>query len=158
MSMKDQSSDQTLEINKSIIIRKPATQGFKALTESKKLVKWFQDQTIVKTKVGGRVKFVTLKQKHPEYNLDKDYVMEGTIIDFVPNKKLAYSWKFNDIPTFPETQVIWELEEIDSDHTRVKLTHSGFTGNETGLTSLQSHDEGWTEAMNKLAKYCDENR
>ncbi len=80
--------------------------------------------------------------------------MEGTIKQFVPNKKLSYTWKFRDVPGFPETTVAWELEKIDPNKTRVELSHLGFTGEEKGMTSIESHDKGWTDEMTKLANYC----
>lgn len=83
-----------------------------------------------------------------------DYVMEGTIRIFVPNKSLSYTWTFHDVPGFPDTTVSWELDEVEPNTTRVKLTHSGFTGKEKGLTSFESHDKGWDVELSKLAKYC----
>jgi len=59
-----------------------------------------------------------------------------------------------DTPDFPETTVVWELEEIGPNKTKVELTHLDFTGKEKGLTSIESHNEGWTDLMSKLAKYC----
>jgi hypothetical protein len=46
------------------------------------------------------------------------------------------------------------LEQIEPNKTKVKLNHTGFTGKEKGMTSLENHDLGWTEAIDKLAKYC----
>jgi uncharacterized protein YndB with AHSA1/START domain len=80
--------------------------------------------------------------------------MEGTVLELVPNKKLSYLWTFNDVPGFPETTVTWELDEVEPNRTRVKLIHSGFTGKEKGLTSFESHRDGWDGELNKLAKYC----
>ena len=59
-----------------------------------------------------------------------------------------------DTPDFPETTVVWELEEIGPNKTKVELTHLGFMGKEKGLTSIESHNEGGTDLMSKLAKYC----
>jgi uncharacterized protein YndB with AHSA1/START domain len=80
--------------------------------------------------------------------------MDGTIIVLIPNKKLSYTWTFHDVPGFPETTVSWELDEVGPNKTRVKLTHSDFTGKEKGLTSFESHDKGWNVELSKLAKYC----
>jgi uncharacterized protein YndB with AHSA1/START domain len=60
--------------------------------------------------------------------------MEGTIKEFIRNRKLSYTWKYRDTPDFPETTVVWELVEIAPGKTRVELTHSGFTGEEKGVT------------------------
>lgn len=154
MSAKDEVKEQKLEIRKTIIIEASPEVVFKAITEVEELTQWFPDQAIVEPRVGGRVRFVTLKEIHPEWKLDRDYISEGTIKEFVPNKKLSYTWIVLDTPDFPETTVVWELEEIEPNKTKVELTHLGFTGKEKGLTSLESHNEGWTDGLNKLKKYC----
>jgi uncharacterized protein YndB with AHSA1/START domain len=74
--------------------------------------------------------------------------------DIIPNKKLSNTWTFKDLPGFSETTVAWEFEENEPNKTSVKLVHLGFTGEEKGLTSFESHDAGWTEELNKLAQYC----
>jgi uncharacterized protein YndB with AHSA1/START domain len=153
MSVKDELKRGNLEIRKSIIIEAPPEVIFKAISDPKELTQWFPDEAIIEPKVGALVRFVTIKEIHPEWKLDKDYIVEGTVKEFVPNKRLSYTWKYNDIPDFPETTVIWELEQIDSSKTIVNLTHLGFTGKETGMTSHESHDQGWTEVLNNLSRY-----
>jgi hypothetical protein len=45
--------------------------------------------------------------------MDRDYIVEGSIIEFIPNKKISYTWQNKDIPEFPETIVSWKREEIE---------------------------------------------
>jgi uncharacterized protein YndB with AHSA1/START domain len=142
-------------IRKIKIIQATPNVVFNALTEPKKITEWFQDEAILDNRVGGKISLVTRKEIHPDWNLDKDYYMNGTIMEFVPNKRLSYSWKFDNSPAFPETVVTWDLEQINSDKTRVKLDHAGFTGKEKGNFSLKSHNQGWAEALDNLAKYCE---
>jgi uncharacterized protein YndB with AHSA1/START domain len=52
--------------------------------------------------------------------------VEGTIIDFIQNKKVSYTWEKYDTPDFPRTVVTCELEEITNGRTRVNLLHTGF--------------------------------
>jgi uncharacterized protein YndB with AHSA1/START domain len=80
--------------------------------------------------------------------------MQGTIKEFILNKKLSYSWKFDDMPDFPETIVTWELDEIEHNKTKLELNHSGFTGKEKGNFSIEGHTLGWTEALSTLVKQC----
>ena len=82
------------EVRKTKIIEGTPKVVFNALTEPEKLAKWFQDEADLDVRVGGQIRLVTLKEKHPEWNLDRDYYMEGTIMEIVPNKRLTYSWKF----------------------------------------------------------------
>jgi uncharacterized protein YndB with AHSA1/START domain len=137
MSIRDEVKERQLEIRKTIIIEASSDTVFKAITEQEELTQWFPDQAILEPRVLGKVRFTTLKELHPEWKLDRDYIMEVTIKEFIPNKKLSYIWKYRDTPDFPETTVVWELVEIAPDKTRVDLTHSGFTGEEKGLTSLE---------------------
>jgi uncharacterized protein YndB with AHSA1/START domain len=144
-----------IQVIKKKIIEESPELVFSALTEPEKLVMWFQDEADLDVRAGGHIRLVTLKEKHPEWNLEKNYYMEGTITQFVPNKRLSYSWKFKDTPNFPETLVTWELEQISPNKTLVKLSHAGFSGKEKGNFSVESHNEGWTEALDKLARYCE---
>jgi uncharacterized protein YndB with AHSA1/START domain len=146
---------QEIEIRKAKIIQAVPEVVFNALTKPEKITEWFQDEANLDNRIGGKISLVTRKEIHPDWNLDRDYYMEGTIMEFVPNKRLSYSWKFDDTPDFPETVVTWDLEKINSNKTRVKLTHVGFTGKEKGNFSLKSHNQGWAEALDKLSKYCE---
>jgi len=64
------------------------------------------------------------------------------VCQFIPIKKLSYTWQHKDVPGFSETVVTWELNEIGANKTRVKLIHSGFTGREE-RKSFKEHDQGW---------------
>jgi uncharacterized protein YndB with AHSA1/START domain len=156
MSVRDELKQQNLEIRKTIIIEASPEIVFKAITEPEEITQWFQyaDQAIVEPKVGGKFRLIALDEVHPEWKLGRDYVMQGTIKEFVPNKKLSYTWKFDDMPDFPETIVTWELDEIEHNRTKLELTHSGFTGKEKGNFSIEGHTRGWTEALSTLAKQC----
>ena len=138
MSRKDEPQEQNLEIRKSIVIEASPEIVFKAIIEPEEIIQWLPDQAILEPKVGGRVIIITLKETHPEWKLERDIIMEGTIKEFVPNKKLSYTWKFNDTPDFPETTVTWELEQIEHNKTKLELTHSGFTGKEKGNFLLKA--------------------
>jgi uncharacterized protein YndB with AHSA1/START domain len=144
-----------IDIRKEKIIQAEPKVVFDALIKPEKITEWFQDEAIIDARVGGKISLVKRKDIHPDWNLDRDYYMVGTIMVFVPNNRLSYSWKFNDTPDFPETFVTRDLEPINPNKTRVKLTHVGFTGNEKGSFSLESHNHGWSEALDKLTNYCE---
>lgn len=61
---------------------------FKAITDPNELTHWFPDQAILEPKVGGKMKFSFFKTDS-EYR-QMDYFPEGTITEFVPNKKVSY--------------------------------------------------------------------
>jgi uncharacterized protein YndB with AHSA1/START domain len=79
-----------------------------------------------------------------------DYFPEGIISEFVPNKKISYTWQEPNIPDFPKTIVTWELEKIDNDKTRHRLLHTGFSPDEIA----RKHNEGWSHFLSELTKYC----
>ena len=151
-----QDEQDLIEIQKTIVIDAPPGIVFKAITDPAELTNWFPDHAILEPRVGGKVRFSFYKEKSE--NLQRDFLQEGTIKEFIPNKKLSYTWQFKDTPEFPETIVTWELEEIDHDKTRVILNHSGFIGKETGKLSSAEFDNGWTYFLDRLEKYCKTNK
>ena len=154
--MEGQQKQEITEIRKSIIIDATPEVVFKAITETNELTKWFPDHVILEPNVGGKVRFSFYKEQN---KMDRDYIVEGSIIEFIPNKKISYTWQYKDIPEFPETIVSWKLEELERNKTRVELVHSGFTGKEQENLSSKGHDEGWTHFMNELSNIiCKENR
>ncbi|HXV67047.1 MAG TPA: SRPBCC domain-containing protein [Nitrosopumilaceae archaeon] len=139
-----------LEIRKTLEINASTESVFAALTNPEELTQWFPDQAILEPRVGGKMKF-TFYAKHAE-NLDRDFFPEGEIIEFIQNKKLAYTWKPNHISAFPRTVVTWILEEIGKNKTRVTLVHSGFTGAPHEL--FKEHNSGWDYFTSRLIKHC----
>ena len=81
--------------------------------------------------------------------IDRDYHVEGKIMELIPNKKLIHTWMHPDIPEFPETIVTWILEEIGN-MTKITLTHTGFTDENT--TKL--YNEGWSWFTGRLSIFA----
>ena len=108
--MEGQQKQEITEIRKSIIIVATPEVVFKAITETNELTKWFPDHVILEPNVGGKVRFSFYKEQN---KMDRDYIVEGSIIEFIPNKKISYTWQYKDIPEFPETIVSWKREEIE---------------------------------------------
>jgi uncharacterized protein YndB with AHSA1/START domain len=142
------------EIRKTIEIAASLEVVFKAISDPKELTSWFPDAAILEPRAGGKFKFSFYKDsdRHNK-KADKDFFPEGKVLEFVPNKKLSYTWKHKDIPDFPETVVTWELEQVSKNKTKVTLTHSGFTGKE-GNKGINAHDQGWSFFLNELVSYC----
>ena len=144
-----------LDIKKIIEIDASPEVVFKAISDPKELTNWFPDAAILEPKVGGKFKISFYKDSaKPGMKMDRDFFNEGRVLEFVQDKKLAYTWQFKDIPDFPETVVTWELEQVSKDKTRVTLTHSGFTGKEEGPASVDEHNKGWSFFLNELVAYC----
>lgn len=149
MSSKEkQQQAQKIEIEKHIVIDASPEVVFKAITDPKELTNWFPDQAVLEAKIGGKVKFSFYKEEG-EHG-DCSGAAEGTVIEFIPNKKVSYTWEKHSTPDFPRTVVTWEIEEIENGRTRVNLLHTGF---ESG--KLFKHDEGWSYFLDRLRKYCE---
>jgi len=143
------------EIRKTIEIDAPPETVFKALSDPMELTNWFPDAAILEPKVGGKFKISFYKDSEkPRMKMDRDFLNEGRVVEYVENKKLAYTWQWKDVPDFPETVVTWELEQLSKTKTRVTLTHSGFSGKEEGPASIKEHNEGWSFFLNELVSYC----
>ena len=127
---------------------------FKAISNQTELTNWFPDDAILEPRAGGKYMVVFLKDsKKPRMKMDRDFINEGKILEIIKNKKLVHTWQWKTFSGFPETVVIWELEQVNN-KTRLTLTHSGFTGKEEGPASVQEHNKGWTFFLNELVSYC----
>jgi uncharacterized protein YndB with AHSA1/START domain len=149
--------EETLEVTKNIVIDAPPEVVFKAITDQNQLTNWFPDQAILETKVGGKMKFSFYKNSkrgNQECGRDGDKSVEGTISEFILNKKISYTWENSYEPDFPKTVVTWELEKIDNDKTNVKLLHTGFKADE----KTKQYNEGWSHFLNELIKYCEKTK
>jgi uncharacterized protein YndB with AHSA1/START domain len=96
-----QQDQEITEIRKTIIIDATPEVVFKAITDPNELTHWFPDQAILEPKVGGRMKFSFFKTDSQYRQMD--YFPEGIISEFVPNKKISYTWQEPNIPDFPKT-------------------------------------------------------
>jgi uncharacterized protein YndB with AHSA1/START domain len=143
-----QQDQEITEIRKTIIIDATPEVVFKAITDPNELTHWFPDQAILEPKVGGKMKFSFFKTDSQYRQMD--YFPEGIISEFVPNKKISYTWQEPNIPDFPKTIVTWDLERIDNDKTRLRLLHTGFSPDEIA----RKHNEGWSYFLSELTKYC----
>ena len=152
-----QNEQNLITITKTIVIDAPPDIVFKAISDPAELTNWFPDHAILEPRIGGKVRFSFYKEKSAAEH-QRDFLQEGTIKEFIPGKKLSYTWQFKDTPEFPETIVTWELEETEHNKTRVVLNHSGFTGKEAGKLSSREFDNGWTYFLDRLEKYCKTNK
>jgi uncharacterized protein YndB with AHSA1/START domain len=101
-----------IEIRKSIVIDASPEVVFKAITDPNELTNWFPDNAIFDGRIGGKVRFTFNKESSKEQDRSCQSEHEGTVKEFIPNKKVSYTWQFKDAPEFPETTVTWELERL----------------------------------------------
>jgi uncharacterized protein YndB with AHSA1/START domain len=92
----EEEGEEKLQISKSIIVNASLGAVFKAISDPEELTQWFPDQAILEPKVGGKMKFSFYKEKSPEHTCATDTVSEGIVKELIPNKKLSYTWMYQD--------------------------------------------------------------
>jgi uncharacterized protein YndB with AHSA1/START domain len=97
---KTEEEGKTTEIKKSIVIDASPEVVFKAITDPDELTNWFPDQAILEPKVGGRMKFSFRKEENSECRQRSTH--EGTITEFIPDKKISYTWEDSKEAIFRE--------------------------------------------------------
>ena len=138
-----------MEIKKELVVKAPPARVYKAIIDPEQLTQWFPDIASLEPKIGGKVYFRFLQSKADNL-IDKDYTMEGKVIELEENKKLVYTWKHPDIPDFPQTRVSWVLEETLEGMTKVTITHTGFSDENT----MKQYNEGWSWFSGRLSIFA----
>ena len=78
------------------------------------------------------------------------YIIRGNILEFVPDRKISYTWRVDAQSDYPKTTVTWTLEPADNNKTNVTLVHSGIIKEE----HKQQANAGWTYFLDRLVRYC----
>ncbi len=119
---------------------------FSAWIEPEKIKRWFGPGTMQCThaefepRVGGR--FV-IAATSPD---GEKHQVEGTVREFVPDRKLVYTWAWHSTPE-RESLVTVQFTP-DGDGTLLTLLHEQFVDND----ARDRHQHGWNGAMDKLEK------
>ena len=132
-------------IKKSIEIETTPESVFFALSNENELKKWWVDVPKLEPEIGGVVNFRFLKENSEL--LEKDYVVEGKILEYIPNQKLSYTWKPSDDPNYPNTVVTWTIKSIEN-KSKVTVLHSGLED----AKDYSRLEDGWEYFINKLGK------
>lgn len=94
----------------------PATEIYDALTNPMKLAIWFCNKADVNLKLRGHVK---MEGENCAATSFSEKVIQGTIIDLDPNRRIKYTWPINGA----ESEVVWEVYDKGR-HCNVVLTHA----------------------------------
>jgi len=140
-----------------IEINAPAARVFKALTDSKELMVWFNDPNCpvkfwnMDARLGGRYSYETKKGTVVVNGVD-EFKCHGEIIEFDPPRLLVYTWLGNwHDDKQRKTVVRWELAPIGKG-TKVKVTHSGLAQEPA---SRKDYSGGWPGAVESLKKFAE---
>ena len=122
----------------------PAHRVWEAITDKEKMAKWYFQLDRFEPTVGFEFSFEGGSE-------NQTYVHLCKVVEVVPGKKIAYTWRYKDHPG--NSLVTWEVIP-EGDQTRVKLTHEGletFPQDKPDFAK-SSFQAGWTDIVGKLLK------
>jgi uncharacterized protein YndB with AHSA1/START domain len=113
----------------------PVARVWKALTDVDQMRQWYFDLKEFRPQVGFEFEFVVEHEGNTYHHLCR-------VTDVVPEKKIAYTWRYKGEPG--DSLVTFELAPED-DKTRLKLTHTGIeTFPKTPAYARKNFEAGWT--------------
>jgi uncharacterized protein YndB with AHSA1/START domain len=113
----------------------PIARVWKALTDAHQMRQWYFDLREFKPQVGFEFEFVVEHEGNRYHHLCQ-------VTDVVPQKKIAYSWRYKGEPG--DSLVTFELFG-EGNKTRVKVTHTGIeTFPKTPAYARKNFENGWT--------------
>jgi uncharacterized protein YndB with AHSA1/START domain len=130
------------------VLRASRSVVFRALSEPPELAKWWGPDGFTTRSVesdlrpGGKYR---IGMQPPEGDA---FVLAGEFLEVDPPRRLSYTFRWEDPdPEDRETAVTLSLRDIDGASTELVLDQGDF-GSERRRAL---HEEGWTQALNKLA-------
>ena len=116
----------------------PVARVWKALTDVDQMREWYFDLKEFKPDVGFEFGFAVEHEGHSYHHLCK-------IREVIPQKKLAYTWRYKGEPG--DSLVTFELF-AEGDKTRLKLTHAGTeTFPKKAAYARENFETGWTRLI-----------
>ena len=113
----------------------PITRVWKALTDVDQMREGYFNRKEFRAEVGFEFEFTVEHEGNTYHHLCR-------VTEVVPQKKLAYTWRYKDAPG--NSLVTFELSP-DGNKTRLKLTHTGIdTFPKTPAYARKNFEAGWT--------------
>ncbi len=131
-------------IIKEVLLNAPASKVWKAITDKNEMKQWYFDLAEFKPEKGFEFRF----EGGPS---ERKYLHICRITEVVPEKKLAYSWRYDGYSG--DSLVTFELIP-EGNKTRLKLTHEGletFPADNPDF-ARKNFDAGWTAIIQKSIK------
>ena len=121
----------------------PVAHVWKALTDVDQMRQWYFDLKEFRPQVGFEFEFVVEHEGNTYHHLCR-------VTDVVPEKKIAYTWRYKGEPG--DSLVTFELAPEDH-KTRLKLTHTGIeTFPKTPAYARKNFEAGWTAIIGSELK------
>ena len=134
------------------IIDAPVSQVWNAITNKDEMKQWYFDIAEFELKKGFRFMFYGGDE-------NKQYAHFCEIKEVIPEKKLSYTWSYENVPV--ETLVTFELSQEGPGKTKVKLTHSGVENFPADMPEYAKENfiGGWNHIIGKaLPGYFEKNK
>jgi uncharacterized protein YndB with AHSA1/START domain len=130
----------------------PVERVWKAITNKDDMKQWYFDLKEFKPEVGFKFQFIGQGKDG-----SKNFVHLCEITEVVPQKKLAYSWRYEGFPG--NSFVTFELF-TEGSKTRLKLSHQGLDSFPSDPDfAYQNFVEGWTYITGtSLANFLQKNQ
>ncbi len=119
------------------IFNAPIKKVWKAISEKDQMQQWYFDVSAFKPEVGFEFQF-------EGRNEDKTYLHLCKITEAIPEKKLAYTWRYNGYKG--NSLLTFELYP-KGDKTKIKLTHEGL---ETFPSDTDFAKENFVQGWNQI--------
>ncbi len=147
--MTTQSSDKlSLEIKR--FINAPRARVYAAWTDPAQLKEWWGPETVrtrnfaADVRVGGKYRWDLINQE------DEEMSVFGEYRELVPEKKIVFTWKWDDDDVWERHNSIVTVELSDRDGgTELILRHEKLPSEE----SRDRHNEGWNSVLDRLEKF-----
>ncbi len=132
------------EIRHTIFYAHPPQDVWEYLTKPELIEQWLMKNDFKPT-VGHQFQF----RSKPMPELDWNGIINCTVLEVMPFKRIAYSWKSDDMNgnTTVESIVEWTLVAKDNG-TELQLVHSGFK--EVNIAMFTAMDNGWYQNIHKI--------
>jgi len=147
--MTTQSSDKlSLEIKR--FINAPRARVYAAWTDPVQLKEWWGPETVrtrnfaADVRVGGKYRWDLINQQ------DEEMSVFGEYRELVPDKKIVFTWKWDDDDVWENRNSVVTVELFDAaGGTELHLRHEQLPSTE----SRDRHNEGWNSVLDRLEKF-----
>nr|MBD3623589.1 SRPBCC domain-containing protein [Sunxiuqinia sp.] len=129
---------------KEVVLNAPIVKVWKAITNKNDMKQWYFELETFRPEVGFEFQFYGGKD-------EKQYLHLCQVMEVIPGRKLAYSWRYDGNPG--NSLVTFELFP-EGKNTKLRLTHQGLESFGTNNPDLAKENfvEGWNTIIGKSIK------
>ncbi len=135
-------SKESLEVNVSLQILKPAHEVFEAIVDPAKMTQYFISKSSGRMEEGKQIMW-----RFPEFDMEFP-IRIGKI---TPDKYISYYWEVDG----EELLVEMKLVQGEDDATIVNITEKRRENDEAGIKWLMGNTEGWANCLACLKAYLE---